>query len=292
MFKQGAYTYTSNDLELWFKVSGKGPICICPTPGWGVSADFYFHTLNNLEDVLTIVYLDTRGTGRSQKPPTANDYTYKQYASDLDNLRKLLNQEKILVLGHSQAGAHAMQYALYYPQYCAGLILLDTLPALDEHLNEDTQKNIMARQHEPWFEEAYAAYISEAHPQNDKEFTHFLFDILPFYFVDQDIIKQYQEAFQATTFSLDAMIGQETVQLELNLLPDLHKISVPTLLVVGSDDFICPPLQSERIHLRIPNSKLIIIQNAGHFPWLEQKESFFSRTRAGLQALNLIPENT
>lgn len=287
MLEQGEYTFQANGLTLWFKVSGSGPVCVMPTPGWGVSSDIYFHTLTRLEDHLTMVYLDTRGTGRSEKPATANDYAYELFAADLDALRKHIGQERILVMGHSQAGIHAMTYALSYPEDCAGLILFDALAAFDEHYHEDVQRNMMARQNEPWFEQAFAEINSGDDPQTDEEFGRYCMSIMPFYLVDQEIATRYAAAFEATTFSVAAQKGQEAIQLDVNLLPELHKINVPTLLVVGSEDFVCSPLQSERIHFRIKNSKLIVIQNAGHFPWLERPEQFFSRLQAGLTALDL-----
>jgi len=290
MLEQGERTFYSNGLKLWYKVSGSGPVCVMPTPGWGVSSDIYFLTLTRLEDHLTVVYLDTRGSGRSEKPPTANDYTYDLFASDLEALRRHLGQERILVMGHSQAGIHAMNYALRHPEACAGLILIDTLPAFDEHYHGDVQGNIMARKNEPWFEEAFAAISSEEQPQSDEEFGQYCMAIMPFYLVEQGITNRYAEAFEATTFSVAASKGQEAVQLEIDLLPDLAKITVPTLLAVGSEDFVCSPLQSERIHLRVKNSKLLVIQNAGHFPWLERPEQFFPRLRAGLQALSLVKD--
>lgn len=288
MIEQGNYTFYVNGLKLWYKVSGVGPVCVMPTPGWGVSSDIYFHTLTRLEDHLTMVYLDTRGTGRSEKPPEANDYTYQLFATDLEALRQHLGQERILVMGHSHAGIHAMNYALSFPERCAGLILIDTLPAFDQHYHDDVQGNLMARHNEAWFEQAFAAISSEDEPQSDEEFGRYCMSIMPFYLADQKVAGRYAQAFEATTFSVAAQKGQQAVQLEINLLPDLHRISAPTLLVVGSEDPVCSPLQSERIHFRIKNSKLIVIQDAGHFPWLERPEQFFSRLQAGLEVLGLV----
>ncbi|HKJ28389.1 MAG TPA: alpha/beta hydrolase [Anaerolineales bacterium] len=288
MLQSGEYTFTANGLKLWYKVSGNGPVCVMPTPGWGSSSDIYFLSLQKLDEFFTMVYLDTRGSGRSERPPTPQDYTYEQFASDLDALRQHLGQEQILVLGHSQGGVHAMQYALRYPEGCRGLILADSFPAFDAHLSEDMQKNAMKHQQEPWFETAFEALNNEEEIQNEAEYKEYIEAILPFYLVDQEVPKRYADAFETGTFSLEAMKGQEAVQLTVNLLPELHKIDIPTLIVVGSDDFICSPLQSERIHFGIKNSKLIVIQNSGHFPWMEQPEQFYARVKAGLDVLNLI----
>lgn len=73
MEPNGAYTARINGLNLWYKISGTGPVCIAPTPGWGPGSDLYFRTLTPLEELFTLVYLDTRGSGRSEKPKWSTD---------------------------------------------------------------------------------------------------------------------------------------------------------------------------------------------------------------------------
>ncbi len=61
-----------------------------------------------------------------------------------------------------------------------------------------------------------------------------------------------------------------------NLLPELGKITVPTLVVVGDDDFICDKVsQADRITKQIPSSYEIVVADAGHFCWFEQPKPFF-----------------
>ena len=61
------------------------------------------------------------------------------------------------------------------------------------------------------------------------------------------------------------------------LFPDLKKITVPTLVVVGDDDFICDKVsQADRIARDIPSSTEIVIKDAGHFCWFEQPKQFYN----------------
>lgn len=61
--------------------------------------------------------------------------------------------------------------------------------------------------------------------------------------------------------------------------------SIILKIVVESDDFVCSPVQAQRLHLGIQCSKLLLIEEAGHFLWIEQPEAFFSGTRKFLPAL-------
>jgi pimeloyl-ACP methyl ester carboxylesterase len=60
------------------------------------------------------------------------------------------------------------------------------------------------------------------------------------------------------------------------LFPQLNSINVPTLVVVGDDDFATDKVsQSDRIAKNIKNSNEIVIKDAGHIPWIEQPTQFF-----------------
>jgi pimeloyl-ACP methyl ester carboxylesterase len=60
----------------------------------------------------------------------------------------------------------------------------------------------------------------------------------------------------------------------------LHRIDVPTLLVYGEQDGLVPPRFGEAYHALIPGSRLVILPNAGHAPFDEQKEAFLAEFRA------------
>jgi proline iminopeptidase len=90
--------------------------------------------------------------------------------------------------------------------------------------------------------------------------------------------------------SVDAFKGSAQCQWhKIKLMARLGEIRVPTLVVVGSHDFICSPLHAHRLHLGIAGSKLILIEKAGHFPWFEQPVPFFSKVKQGLAAVQYSP---
>jgi pimeloyl-ACP methyl ester carboxylesterase len=54
---------------------------------------------------------------------------------------------------------------------------------------------------------------------------------------------------------------------------EIEKITAPTLIIVGDQDVAVVPAKSERIHARIPNSKLVIIPGAGHTSCVEEPQA-------------------
>ena len=56
----------------------------------------------------------------------------------------------------------------------------------------------------------------------------------------------------------------------------LHRITVPTLLVYGDKDGLVPPEFGAAYHAAIPGSRFVVLDNAGHAPFDEQKDAFLA----------------
>lgn len=55
---------------------------------------------------------------------------------------------------------------------------------------------------------------------------------------------------------------------------DLRKIESPTLLVWGENDPLIPPTVGDLLQEEIPNSRLVLLQNAGHVPMFDRPREF------------------
>jgi proline iminopeptidase len=83
--------------------------------------------------------------------------------------------------------------------------------------------------------------------------------------------------------SVEASQASEAITEEWDLTPRLSEISAPTLILVGRDDFICPPSQAKIMRERIPNSELVVFEQSGHFAHVEEPEAFFDAVRRWLR---------
>ena len=59
----------------------------------------------------------------------------------------------------------------------------------------------------------------------------------------------------------------------------LHRITVPTLLVYGDKDGLVPPHFGEAYRDAIPGSQLVVLEDAGHAPFDEQRDAFLNAFR-------------
>src|SRR5258708_12333667 len=84
--KPGEHTAQINGVKQWYKVSGTGPICLMPSPAWGMSSDLYIKTFQPMEKIFTIVYLASRACGQSDPAPSLTQYTLADLAANLITL--------------------------------------------------------------------------------------------------------------------------------------------------------------------------------------------------------------
>lgn len=287
VLENGEFTAELNGLKLWYKVSGRGPVCLMPTPAWGPSSDLYFRTLQPLEKTFTMVYLDTRASGRSQPANSTREYTWDHLVADIEALRAHLKQEKVWLMGHSEGGEQVLFYAVKHPKRVNGMVLLATRAAMDAKQRADIRERVLSRKNESWFKKYQEA--EKKIPANDEEYAEKMRALAPMKFARPERIVKLREASQGNRrpYSLEA--GKGSVDSgrdrDYDLTGRLKKVTAPALIVVGAADVSYSPFAAQRMHLALQNSKLLLIEDAGHFPWLEQPEAFFDGMSAFLASL-------
>jgi proline iminopeptidase len=263
-----------NDTELFYVEVGKGLPCLVMHGGLGADHSALHPWLDPLGDVMRLVYYDHRGNGRSGRP-RSESITFEQLCADADALREHLGFEEIAVLGYSFGGFVALEYALRYPERISHLILLDTAPTFD--YEEEIEAN--ARRKGATQEQLQAL---DASAEDEGESWRLWKVIEPLYFrtFDADLAERVMGK---TLISVEAADAGDAIIEGWDLTPRLGEISAPTLIIVGRDDFVCPPSQAKIMHEGIPNSELAVFENSGHFTHVEEPGAFFDAVRGWLR---------
>ncbi len=116
----------ANGLLLYYKAIGQGAPLVILHGGPGASHEYFLPYLLPLARTNRVIFLDERGSGRSQKLEDPAGYTVENMVEDVEAIRKALNLGKINLLGHSYGGVLAQAYALKYQQNLNHLILAST----------------------------------------------------------------------------------------------------------------------------------------------------------------------
>lgn len=272
-----------NGTRLYYKAVGAGDPLFVLHGGPGVSHRYLLPHMAELADTHRLIFYDQRGTGASDGDLEITALTTEQYVEDLEALRAALGFEKIALMGHSWGAALAMLYASAHPERVERLILIAPGP-----MNAQGRSEVDKAFGERLTPEQRQA-IDEACGQTQAERTP---ESIAECYRANDQIAFYDPS---KTSALDYTVEENTAKNELTvrslLMRDLQgdqeleakvkAISAPTLIVQGDYD-IFPLSTAEHVQGLIPSSELVVIPEAGHFPFVEQPEAFFAAVRAFL----------
>ncbi len=157
--------------------------------------------------------------------------------------------------GLSMGGIVAMEVIRQAPQRVKGLALLDTNPLAEL---EEVKTNRL-----PQIQQAHSGKLSELMQEQ----------MIPKYLARADRHPDIINCCIAMAELLGPNVFEQQ-SLALRDRPDqcesLRQVSVPSLVLMGAQDQLCPLDRHQLMHQLIPQSQLVIIDNAGHLPVLEQ----------------------
>jgi len=274
---KGEHFAEINGIKLHYYVRGKGPVCLVPSAGWGIPIQ-YILPLPVFEKHFTVVYYDTRLSGASTGPTDPLKYTADDFMQDMDSLRVYLKQRKVWLAGHSMGGFQVLNYAVQHNENLNGLIVMSSIIKFDSVRTQQYRKLLTQRSNYEYYIKHPDVYQKAVAVQLGKDTNHYSlreqFKITGCLYCHDG--RKGSKFFSDIMFrdSVDHFIGTSGFYTK-NVFSSLSKITVPTLVICGDDDFICDHIsQSDRIHAQILSSQLVILKNCGHMLWAEQPKAF------------------
>ena len=281
---------TVNDTTLYFDVEGAGlvpdgpamrerPTILALHGGPGFDHAYFKPALSALTNTAQLVYLDLRGQGRSDRVPVET-CTLEQMTDDVAAFCRALGLTGPVVLGHSAGGFVALHLAVRHPGAAGRLILVDTAAATAAQ--GDALGRLERRGGAATRAAAERVFGGDVSPDAMEDFGRL---VLPAYAHDPAAARPLFEALGRSSFSPEvaAYYFRERAP-HYDLRTRLADIGVPTLVVVGESDWLCPPSASEEIAAGVPRVDLAILPAAGHFAFAEQPARFGDAMRRFLAA--------
>jgi proline iminopeptidase len=272
---------------IYYKTLGVGPPLVVLHGGPGASHDYFLPHLLPLARTHRLIFIDERGSGRSQRLQDTSLYTVEGDVEDIEAVRVALHLGKISLLGHSCGGVLAQAYALKYQQNLSHLILNSTFASTREmnavlarekaampadklkRLNELEAAGLFGKG-ELWERGRYLAeYETLAWGPG---YFPFLYGARPDSNYDPAAgnAPTNWELYRAMWGSDGEFIIDGNLR-SVEYLERLPSIKVPTLIVVGDHDE-CDPSLSKEMNEKIAGSKLVILPNSGHMNFVDQPE--------------------
>jgi 2-hydroxy-6-oxonona-2,4-dienedioate hydrolase len=224
--------------------------------GLGASAERWSRVIPTLSRYYRVIIPDIIGFGYSDKP--AVEYTMDFFIDIffkvfLDNL----GVSKASIIGSSFGGHVATEFAIRFNGMVEKLVLVSpagmmktSTPTLDRY--------IMAALY-PVYEHVYEAFSEMAYDSDEA--------------VNEEIVMDFVNRMRLTNAKYAFMSTVLGIRYAPKLKGRLYNIIAPTLLVWGDNDRMIP-LQYAREYEEIPKSKLVVIKNCGHTPYVERPITF------------------
>jgi proline iminopeptidase len=273
---------------IYYQTLGQGEPLLIVHGGPGASHDYFLPYLLPMARHHKVIFIDERGSGKSEKLDDPSGYTVENMVEDTEAVRQGLKLGRISLLGHSYGGVLAQAYALKYQSNLSHLILCSTFhstskmnevfrrmladmtPELRDRIlslekaglfgkGKDYEKNRYPNDYmiAAWAE-GYFPYLYQRRPDAN-------YDPLANGNMSWDL---YREMWGSHgEYVIDGNLKS------VEYADRLPTIKVPTLITAGDHDE-CAPALSEEMHRLIPGSKLVIFPQSGHMNFVDQPAVF------------------
>ena len=280
------YLKVSDIHELYYELCGnpEGKPVIVLHGGPGGSSSPYMRRFFDPSRFHMVLY-DQRGAGKSRPFAETKENTTQYLVEDIERLRNDLGLGKIILFGGSWGTTLALAYAETYPENVAGLLLRGVFTASKAEIDHfyhggvrtffpDVYDRLVSALPDP-DRRPLPAYLLELTQSGDPEsrmkyvraWAEYEIKISSLSLTDEEVARILKEE-DLTAFSTleNYYMANGCFLEEGQLLRDAHKLAqIPTVIVNGRYDVICPPVTAYRLHQLLPQSKLVLAESSGHW---------------------------
>lgn len=258
---------TFDDVDLHYETYGEGePILFIH--GWAMDSKVWKYQLAELAKNNKIIILDLRGHGLSGKPDS--DYNFNIFAEDLNTVIKALHLKNPTLVGWSMGVPVIVRFhSIYNEVPVKAFVFVSGTPKFlaTGDFSYGAQSSIVQRFIKQ-FERDYQIAVKNFHN-------------LMFYGEDisEESLKEIKRLLVDEVIKPPKHVLHHCLRVlaDEDLREEISKVNIPTLVIHGSCDIVCPPPAGEFLARSIAGAELEMFQRVGHAPFLTQAGRFNDR---------------
>jgi pimeloyl-ACP methyl ester carboxylesterase len=250
----------TNGIDTFYEDTGDGPLVVL-IHGHSLDLRMWKYQVGPLVDMgYRVLRYDVRGHGRSMVPPTG--YTWDNYSNDLFELLERIDGESAHVVGLSMGGGIALKLTLDHPERVLSLTLVDSTLAGFSYSAQ------------------FGAGLQELRTAIGRDGVRAAFDTVWLAHPVFDGVRRQAERFAEVAEMVAGFQAAEYLQVaatgyvQPDLASRLGEVTVPTLVVVGEEDFPDFRLIADLLASNITRAKQIVLPGCGHIPPMEDPDAF------------------
>lgn len=274
VFGQNSGVITLPNSKIYYETFGEGDPLLIINGGPGMNSRGFRSIAQLLSKKYHTIIYDQRGTGYSEVSEiSATSITMNMMVDDIEMLRKHLGISHWTVMGHSFGGMLASYYASKHPTPVNGMILsssggldLEFLSRVRQNIATKLTKDETLRLQE-WTQKINLGDTTyHARLERGKA-------LAPAYVVNKTHVPVIAERLTQGNQTINALVFQDLQNISYNCVPVLSSFEKPVLIIQGEQDII-DKKTAQKTHQTFPNSKLVLLDNCGHYGWLDKKEAY------------------
>ncbi|MGB0577936.1 MAG: alpha/beta fold hydrolase [Alphaproteobacteria bacterium] len=254
--------YVDGPPRICVDVAGEGPLLVFLHGIGGNKLNWHLQ-LPEFSKHFTAVAWDARGYGGSDD--YEGDLDFNDFAHDLVRVLDDFGAKKAHLCGTSMGGRIAQDFMALYPERVATLVLCDTFAGDDENdaraSRSQTIEEFVETRIRPFLDGADPAELAEKRGGRLMAPIH-----------SEDARRRAIEA--SSQLHVESYIKTVRASAAFSRVDNLENIDVPTLLLYGDEDPLTPPTVAAYMKEHIAGAELVIVEKAGHMPYLEKPEIF------------------
>jgi proline iminopeptidase len=224
--------------------------------------------LDPLGDKFRVIYVDERGQGRSERVEPAT-LSLEVFARDVDLLAHALKLNGFVLLGHSFGAIITTKHAIELGT-AEGYVISGGGDSSDR-LEADVGASLeaMGERGKPIAE----SWEWEKTVETPEDCAELMRIQAPFHFAGEP-----PRDFAADTVYVPDVLRHfsNAGYGDFDYVPDLGRVSKPTLVLVGQHDRVTTPRAARVLHEGIPDSELAVLDEAGHMSMIEAQSAYLS----------------
>jgi len=259
----------SEGVRINYVESGDGEEAVVLLPGLGMSLQTWAQHADQLSSTYRVLSIDPRGSGESETPD--HPYTEATVAADVGAVLDAAGVERAHLVGQSMGGMIAQDFALAAPSRVRSLTLVSTYALVDK-----------------WSRRALSARrgLIEAGglPLQFSVSVLFVFSPRSFRGLDE-FIDGLEQRLATSPPDERAYLRQLDYCLEHDATGGLGRLSAPTLVVAGAEDFLTSAMQNRELAEMIPGARYEEFRESSHGLIWEEPDRFRTLLSGFLEAV-------
>ena len=258
-------------LDLHYRVEGEGePLLLLH--GWAASLHTWDGWVEELKEEFRVIRLDLPGFGLTGPPEREEGYSMEYYVDIVDEFLEELNIEEFHMAGNSLGGAITWNYAAEYPQKVNRIVLLNAAG----YAGEDDRPGLMqlAEYNVVQFAVQYVTprmairQILQGVYGDERR-------------LEEEVVRRYHrlQLREGNRQALFEVMGAIHDLEPAAAVEKIRSVQAPTLIIWGELDEWVPVDNAYKFEGDIPDSRVVVFDNAGHVP-MEELPSQTSRVAA------------